>query len=138
MDHIVPLSAAHVYANRLAPQKGNTLQYPVNDQSMSMTSLEIADLVEKRHDNVKRTIETLIEKSVIASPQVEEKPTAGRPMLIYVFEGEQGKRDSIVVVAQLSPEFTAKQIHTVANCPNPKNQHSTWLITYRRKYAGHY
>ncbi|MVY05069.1 DNA-binding protein, partial [Escherichia coli] len=26
----------------------------------SMTSLEIAELVEKRHDNVKRTIETLI------------------------------------------------------------------------------
>jgi phage regulator Rha-like protein len=25
----------------------------------SMTSLEIAELVEKRHDNVKRTIETL-------------------------------------------------------------------------------
>lgn len=26
----------------------------------------------------------------------------------YVFSGEQGKRDSIIVVAQLSPEFTAK------------------------------
>ncbi|MEL7628713.1 phage antirepressor KilAC domain-containing protein [Pectobacterium aroidearum] len=86
------------------------MQYPVNDQSMSMTSLEIADLVEKRHDNVKRTIETLIEKGVITSPQIEEKPTAGRPMSIYVFEGEQGKRDSIVVVAQLSPEFTAKLV----------------------------
>lgn len=27
---------------------------------------------------------------------------------MYVFTGEQGKRDSIIVVAQLSPEFTAK------------------------------
>lgn len=86
------------------------MQYPVNDQSMSMTSLEIAELVEKRHDNVKRTIETLIEKGVITSPQIEEKPTAGRPLSIYVFEGDQGKRDSIVVVAQLSPEFTAKLV----------------------------
>jgi phage regulator Rha-like protein len=44
----------------------------------SMTSLEIAELVEKRHDNVKRTIETLIVRGVITSPQIEEKPT-GRP-----------------------------------------------------------
>ncbi len=26
--------------------------------------------------------------------------------MVYVFSGEQGKRDSFVVVAQLSPEFT--------------------------------
>ena len=44
----------------------------------SMTSLEIAELVEKRHDNVKRTIETLIMHGVITSPQIEEKPTAGK------------------------------------------------------------
>ncbi len=28
----------------------------------------------------------------------------------YIFEGEQGKRDSIIVVAQLSPEFTARLV----------------------------
>lgn len=77
---------------------------------LAMTSQEIADLVEKRHDNVKRTIETLIFRGVIASPQIEEKPTAGRPVQVYVFSGEQGKRDSIIVVAQLSPEFTARLV----------------------------
>lgn len=76
----------------------------------SMTSLEIAELVDKRHDNVKRTIETLIDRGVIASPQIEEKPTAGRPTTYYLFEGEKGKRDSIVVVAQLSPGFTARLV----------------------------
>ena len=75
-----------------------------------MTSLEIAELVEKRHDNVKRTIENLVKQAVIASPQVEEKPTAGRPSTFYVFSGEQGKRDSIIVVAQLCPEFTARLV----------------------------
>ncbi|MCF5965083.1 phage antirepressor KilAC domain-containing protein, partial [Xanthomonas perforans] len=30
--------------------------------------------------------------------------------IAYVFAGEQGKRDSIVVVAQLSPEFTARLV----------------------------
>lgn len=76
----------------------------------AITSREIAELVEKRHDNVKRTIEALVQQRVIASPQIEEKPTAGRPVAEYVFAGEQGKRDSIVVVAQLSPEFTARLV----------------------------
>ncbi|SES08715.1 Rha family transcriptional regulator [Sphingobium sp. YR768] len=75
-----------------------------------MTSLEIADLVGKRHDNVRRTIETLAERGVITLPQIEEKPTNGRPTTMYVFSGEQGKRDSIIVVAQLSPEFTARLV----------------------------
>lgn len=48
-----------------------------------MTSLEIASLVEKRHDNVKRTIETLAERGVISFPQIEEKATAGRPSTFY-------------------------------------------------------
>lgn len=86
------------------------MQYPVNDHPAIMTSLEISELVEKRHDNVKRTIETLIERGTIASPQIEEKQTAGRPVAVYVFEGERGKRDSIIVVAQLSPEFTARLV----------------------------
>ncbi|CAK8739313.1 hypothetical protein SODG_002919 [Sodalis praecaptivus] len=79
-------------------------------QTLTMSSLEIAELVNKRHDNVKRTIETLINKGVITSPQIEEKPTAGRPTTVYMFEGEQGKRDSIIVVAQLCPEFTARLV----------------------------
>lgn len=34
------------------------------------------------------------EKGVITLPQIEEKPTAGRPTLVYVVSGEQGKRDN--------------------------------------------
>ncbi|WP_369788295.1 phage antirepressor KilAC domain-containing protein [Rouxiella sp. WC2420] len=82
----------------------------VQSGNVTMSSLEIAALVSKRHDNVKRTIETLVEKGVVTSPQIEEKATAGRPVVYYLFKGEQGKRDSIVVVAQLSPEFTAKLV----------------------------
>lgn len=82
----------------------------VNARDITMSSREIAELVDSRHDNVKRTIETLAEKGVIAFPQTEEKATAGRPAIEYVFAGQQGKRDSIVVVAQLSPEFTARLV----------------------------
>lgn len=76
----------------------------------TMTSLEISDLVESRHDSVRRTIERLAERDVIALPPMVVKPTAGRPTRVYVFSGEQGKRDSIIVVAQLSPEFTARLV----------------------------
>lgn len=86
------------------------MQYPVNDQPVAMTSFEIAELVGSRHDSVKRTIERLVDAGVITLPPMVEKPTAGRPTTVYVFEGEKGKRDSIVVVAQLSPEFTARLV----------------------------
>lgn len=81
----------------------------------SITSAEIAELVGKRHDNVKRTIETLVEQGVIARPQIEDVPEVGGNSRTYItqvyrFSGEQGKRDSIVVVAQLSPDFTAKLV----------------------------
>ncbi|HDK9989252.1 Rha family transcriptional regulator [Escherichia coli] len=81
----------------------------------SMTSIEIAELVGKRHDNVKRTIETLDKGGVIVRPQIEvfEKINnlgLRRSVEAYVFEGEQSKRDSIIVVAQLSPEFTARLV----------------------------
>lgn len=71
-----------------------------------MTSAEISKITGVRHDNVARTIKTLADRMVIALPQIEEKPTGGRPMQVYVFIGEKGRRDSLVVVAQLSPEFT--------------------------------
>lgn len=75
----------------------------------TMTSREIADLVELRHDNVKRTIETLAARGVITLPQSEEVPHDGPgPKTVTVFK--IGKRDSYVIVAQLSPEFTARLV----------------------------
>lgn len=82
----------------------------LNGSAPSITSREIAELVESRHDNVRVTVERLAERGVIALPAMQEKPTGGRPTQEYVFSGEAGKRDSIVVVAQLSPEFTARLV----------------------------
>lgn len=78
----------------------------------SMTSLEISELVNSRHDSVKRTIERLVDARVIVQPPLVDEPgtdSMGRPrtMQVFRFTDEQGKRDSIIVVAQLSPEFTA-------------------------------
>ena len=82
-----------------------------NHNQQSMTSLDISELCQKRHDNVKRLIENLINQQVIACPQIEvvhkEANRRTYNVEVYVFTGEQGKLDSITVVAQLCPEFTA-------------------------------
>jgi phage regulator Rha-like protein len=78
-----------------------------NTESVIMTSAEIADLVEARHDSVKRTIERLAERGAIQLPPlVEVQNHLGQRVSVY----SVGKRDSYVIVAQLSPEFTARLV----------------------------
>ncbi|WP_454826061.1 phage antirepressor KilAC domain-containing protein [Paraburkholderia xenovorans] len=75
----------------------------------TMSSREIAELVESRHDNVKRTMETLRDRGLISFTQAEETSHSGpgaRPVVVYLV----GKRDSYVIVAQLSPAFTARLV----------------------------
>lgn len=86
----------------ILPQFGNSEQ--------SMNTLDISELVQSRHDKVKQSVERLAERGVITLPPMGEKATAGRPTTFYVFSGEKGKRDSIIVVAQLCPEFTARLV----------------------------
>jgi phage regulator Rha-like protein len=72
-----------------------------------MSSLEIAELVESRHDDVKRSIERLAERGVIQLPPLAEvKNHKGQSVKVY----QVRKRDSFIVVAQLSPEFTARLV----------------------------
>lgn len=82
-----------------------------------MTSQQIADLVGSRHDVVRKSIERLAtnkpnKPAVIQLPPMTEVKqnqslSPNSKTAVYVFTGEQGRLDSIVVVAQLSPEFTA-------------------------------
>lgn len=67
----------------------------INGNAIKMTSIEIAELVGKRHDNVKRTIETLAKNGVIRLPQIEVSERINNlgfnvQYEHYVFEGEQG------------------------------------------------
>ncbi|HAU4370756.1 phage antirepressor YoqD-like protein [Citrobacter amalonaticus] len=75
--------------------------------ALTMSSSDIADLVESRHDHVKRSIERLAERGVIKLPPMGEvKNHLNQSVAVYLI----GKRDSYVVVAQLSPEFTARLV----------------------------
>lgn len=73
-----------------------------------MTSQEIAKLVDSRHDKVKQSIERLAERGVISQPPMGDgkKSANGVTEKVYLV----GKRDSYIVVAQLSPEFTARLV----------------------------
>lgn len=74
---------------------------------LTMSSREIAELVGSRHDKVKQSIERLAERGVIGLPPMGEYlDTLGRPASEY----RVGKRDSYIIVAQLSPEFTARLV----------------------------
>lgn len=86
-------------------------------KTQTMTSQQIADLVGSRHDVVRKSIERLAtdkpnKPAVIQLPSLVEVKqnqslSPNSKAAVYVFSGEQGRLDSIIVVAQLSPEFTA-------------------------------
>jgi len=84
------------------------MQNSLAPKGVTMSSREMADLTKKRHDSVKRTIETLAEKGTISQPQIVdgEKAANGVTEKVYLI----GKRDSYIIVAQLSPEFTAQLV----------------------------
>ena len=75
-------------------------------ETLTMTSREIAELVEKRHTDVRRSIERLAERGVFDKPAAAEYlDSLGRGgQTQYILD----KRSSMIVVAQLSPEFTAR------------------------------
>lgn len=87
------------------------------NSSLTISSLQIAEMLASRHDKVKQSIERLSidnekRRAVITLPPLREvsfKDLSNRTQhtTAYMFSGEQGKRDSIIVVAQLSPQFTA-------------------------------
>ena len=77
------------------------------NNTLTMSSVEITLLLESRHDTVKLSMDRLVTKGLITITSTEE-PTkgGGKPTVIY----HVSKRDSYVVVAQLSPEFTARLV----------------------------
>ncbi|WP_347454034.1 phage antirepressor KilAC domain-containing protein [Acinetobacter thermotolerans] len=82
------------------------------NSEQSMTSLDISRLVNSEHPHVRTSIERLAKRGVIQLPPMRkvennQSLSPNKYTNVYVFTGEQGKLDSITVVAQLCPEFTA-------------------------------
>lgn len=79
---------------------------------VSMTSVDVAKLLNCRHADIMRSIKRLAASGVISTPPTafsEEINNLGFTVKRehYVFSGPTGKRDSMILVAQNCPEFTA-------------------------------
>ncbi|MCX8963219.1 DNA-binding protein [Erwinia psidii] len=91
-----------------------------------MSSREIAELVESRHDKVKQSIERLANRGVIQlPPMVNAEIINGLGKKQKIAEYRVSKRDSIVVVAQLCPEFTAQIVDRWQELEKEKEQAQT-------------
>ncbi|OOF39979.1 DNA-binding protein [Rodentibacter mrazii] len=119
----------------------------LNNETLTMSSREIAELVESRHDKVKQSIERLVDKGIIVQPpmgDVQFQDSLGRPRSekVYLLI----KRDTYIVVAQLCPEFTARLVDRwqelenqqkptalLPDFSNPAEAARAWAVEYEQK-----
>lgn len=80
----------------------------VNEVSKTMSSREMAALCKKRHDNTLLVIRDLENRGLLenSTPQYYNHAQNGQQYIEYISD----KRDSLVIVARLSPEFMAAVI----------------------------
>jgi len=71
---------------------------------LTMSTREIAELLEKQHGNIKISAERLSDKGVIGTLALQEFTHNGNTYTEYLLN----KRDSLILVAQNCPEFTAR------------------------------
>ncbi|EKN3611878.1 TPA: phage antirepressor KilAC domain-containing protein [Yersinia enterocolitica] len=71
-----------------------------------MSSREIASLTGSNHSDVRRSIERLSEANLLSQP-LADTPYINEQNRQTYYEYHLNKRDSLVVVVRLSPEFTA-------------------------------
>ncbi|MGR2681497.1 Rha family transcriptional regulator [Chromobacterium haemolyticum] len=115
------------YINALTVSAANQTQPMTSSEAgtLTMSSREIAELVESRHDKVKQSIERLADRGVIARPSMGDMPAKvanGRTYYETVYH--VGKRDSYIVVAQLCPEFTARLVDRWQELEEQVRQHA--------------
>lgn len=81
-----------------------------SNPELTMSSIEIAQLTGSRHDHVRTSIERLVAKTTIPQPSTredlnyEQDTNIAHKSKTYLLD----KRSSIIVVAQLCPQFTAR------------------------------
>ena len=85
----------------------NLMMTNSNTNEPTMSSREIQVVIGSRHDTVKLTIERLADRGLITfTPMVKPTPGGGKPTTVY----HVNQRDSYVVVARISPEFTTELV----------------------------
>lgn len=82
--------------------------FNLSNPAPTMTSREIAELTGKRHDNVMPVCRGLRESGVC--PEIQDTPYINPQNGQTYMECRLNKRDSLVLIARLSPEFTGAVI----------------------------
>ncbi|VVP78765.1 phage antirepressor KilAC domain-containing protein [Pseudomonas fluorescens] len=111
--------------------------------SRTMSSREIADLTGKRHDNVMQVIRSLVLDQIL-TPESQESSFDHRGNTYACWD--LSKRDSLVLVARLSPEFTARivdrwmelesrQVVTLPDFSNPAASARAWAEQFELQQA---
>jgi len=114
-----------------------------SNQNLTMTSREIAELIGKQHSNIKISAERLAASGVIGTLASQEFYHNGNTYAEYLL----CKRDSLILVAQNSPEFTAKIVDrwqeleakaasntiSVPNFSNPADAARAWAAEYEAR-----
>lgn len=98
------------------------------DSKLQMTCLQISKMTGVRHDSVKRTIETLSNGGIIEYPQTVVIKTRTKPRTDYVFIGDQGERDSVIVIAQVLQEMNTTLIKVGLDYHARKEKLSDYFI----------
>ena len=122
----------------------------VNNINKTMSSREMAALCKKRHDNTLLVIRDLENRGLLENsrPQYYTHAQNGQQYIEYISD----KRDSLVIVARLSPEFMAAVIDrwqeleqqvqasspvmpALPNFTNPADAAIAWAEEYKAKEA---
>lgn len=98
--------------NAIIPMPVSGLSHAASmEPTLTMSSREIANMLGTRHDDVKRSIKRLAERETIVQPPSADEQdfdSLGRNRVTKVYRLDE--RSSYIVVAQLSPEFTARLV----------------------------
>ncbi len=108
------------------------------NQTLTMSSREIAELLCKNHSDIKRSTKRLYEAGILTQPLAEsEFNHRGNTYTEYLLV----KRDCLVLVAQNSPEFTAaivdrwqelesQELQAIPNFTDPAQAARAWAEQY--------
>lgn len=112
-----------------------------NNDELTMGTREIAEMLGKQHNHIKVSAERLVKSGVILTPATREFYHNGNTYTEY----RLGKRDSLVLVAQNCPEFTAsivdrwqeleQQASKTLQLPNftdPIAACEAWMVQYKK------
>lgn len=119
----------------------------LGNQQLTMGTREIAEMLGKNHSDIKRSADRLAESGVIGGcqPLAESPYTHEQNGQTYV-EYRLSKRDSLILVAQNCPEFTAtivdrwqeleaKQAPALPNFADPVAAARAWADAVEQKQA---